>query len=132
MIRSNASRLLCCAVIGIGGAACLNSDPVHRLCSDVGCVSGLHVTFDGRPDSGIVVQAEVPGGSPWRVECGVDQPCQNGVFFPGLRADRLSVRISSPAGEVVHEIRPEYAENRPNGPGCEPVCFNATAQLALP
>ena len=100
------------------------------VCTLVGCVNGVRIKFDRVPDPGTVVQLEFPGASPWRLEC--DVACDGGVFFPDLRADRVRVRIITPTSEAFYEIRPDYVESRPNGPRCEPTCFNATVEVALP
>ena len=132
MGRSVSRLVLCAAVVAVGGACSDFFGLSSRSCTLIGCVNGLRITFDATPDSGTVVQAEVPGAAPWRVVCDVDQPCFGGVFFPEFSPDWLLVRITSPEGEVVHEVRPEYVVSRPNGPGCDPLCFIATVELALP
>jgi hypothetical protein len=128
----NRRCLLLFTLVGVSASACSDSDPLYRVCTEIGCSNGLHVTFGATPVAGTVVQAEIPGGAPWRVECGVDQQCEHRVFFPDLRPDWVMIRITSPAGELLHEVRPQYVESRPNGPGCEPTCFNATVELSLP
>ena len=124
--------LLGASVLALASSACLDSEPLHVLCDDSGCSSGLRLTFDRPPEVGTIIQVEVPGGTPWRVECGVDGGCDNGVFFPDFTPDYLLVRISSPSGEVVHTVLPEYEEFRPNGPDCPPTCLIATVELQLP
>ena len=131
MCRDRRARLLC-ALTAVVTSACSESDPLYRLCTEIGCSSGLHITFDAAPPPGTIVQAEPSGGLPWRVECGVQVSCDNGVFFPDFMPDYVRVRITTPAGEILHEVRPEYEAVMPNGADCPPTCRTATVEVELP
>lgn len=54
------------------------------------------------------------------------------VRVPGAPAE-VAVTITH-EGAPLHQstLKPTYVESRPNGPGCDPVCRSATAELALP
>jgi len=112
-------------------AACSESEPTGIECSGVGCANGLQVNFNRVPPLGTVVILEF-GQTPWRVECGTDADCSNGLFFEGLLVDYVAVRVTTAEGGILHELRPEYVETRPNGPDCPPTCWNATVTVALP
>jgi hypothetical protein len=81
----NRRCLLLSTLVGVSASACSDSDPLYRVRTEIGCSNGLNVTSGATPVTGTVVQAEIPGGAPWRVECGVDQQCEHRVFFPDRR-----------------------------------------------
>jgi hypothetical protein len=108
------------------------SDPGSvKACTEIGCGSGLQVNFDRPPEHGTVVTLEL-SAAPWRVVCGVDVDCSEGLFFDGLQVEYLTIEISSGEASVRHERRPTYEEFMPNGPGCEPTCFRAEISVDLP
>ena len=101
-------------------------------CTEIGCESGLRLTFDAEPPAGTVIEAEAPGEPPRRVECGLQSSCAHGVFLPGFTPDRVVIRVVTPSGEAAHEVQPTYEAFQPNGPGCPPTCHVAHVQLGLP
>ena len=59
--------------------------------------------------------------------------CQQDVFFIGLIADRLFVRVTAATGSVLTEIaNVPYVSSRPNGPHCDPDCRQATVTVQVP
>ena len=51
----------------------------------------------------------------------------------GSPAQSVTVTVSRDGAELVKKtLAPEYKTSQPNGPGCEPVCHNASEALAIP
>lgn len=62
-------------------------------------------------------------------------PDQHGFSDIQLLGSPAKVRVAiARDGQELHsaELAPTYTESRPNGPGCEPVCRGASAQVAVP
>lgn len=118
--------LVACAIVG----SCSDPGGVEE-CTLIGCVNGLWVKFDQTPPPGTVVTL-VLGSTPWRVTCGADANCSQGIFFSGLRVDYVLIRVTIGGNSTDYERRPEYVETTPNGPTCEPTCFNAVVLVAVP
>lgn len=113
-----------------GAWACSDPGGVAE-CTLIGCANGLSVKFDRTPPPGTVVTLML-GSTPWRATCGADANCSQGIFFAGLRVDYVLIRVTIGDSSTDYERRPEYVETTPNGPRCEPTCFNAEVLLALP
>jgi hypothetical protein len=63
-------------------------------------------------------------------ECAPGGPCV--AFFAGRTPESATVRVIAGAQVVSRELRPDYERVQPNGPGCPPVCRQATVVVALP
>jgi hypothetical protein len=112
--------------------ACTNGDPTLIACTEIGCDSGIRVRFDQAPPPETIVTMTVTGSAPRVVRCGIDAPCDDGVWFSGLTPDRVVVTVSTPEGEWEQEMRPDYEEFQPNGPDCPPTCIVAELMAELP
>jgi hypothetical protein len=86
-------------------------------------------------DAGPSLTCDVPG----RVQIGESgcalPPEQHGfadIMVPGSPA-KLELTITRDGQQLyAGGITPTYVESQPNGPGCEPICRGATAQIPLP
>lgn len=100
------------------------------VCTEVGCVSGLTVTFDGDPDSEYTMMAFAEGHEPAVRECSAGADCV--VFFGSLVASHVMLRYTSQErGSIEREYYPTYAPSRPNGLFCPPVCEHAEVTFVL-
>ncbi len=106
--------------------------PIGIACTEIGCSDGLTVSLDGPAPTGTIIEVEDVDGSTMSIECGVDWPCQNSVFFAGFTPDRVTVTVTNAAGVRTAVFDPAYEAFRPNGPDCEPECVQAVVDMDLP
>ncbi|WAS97959.1 hypothetical protein [Nannocystis punicea] len=85
-------------------------------------------------DAGPSLTCDVPD----RVQIGESgcalPPEQHGFADIQIPSSPAAVQLEIRRGEetiYAGDITPTYVESRPNGPGCEPVCRGATAQVAI-
>jgi hypothetical protein len=114
-------------------SACSSFGP-DRACTLIGCSDGLTIRLaSSSPSYKIEVLSEETGEPiPGRIfEC--SGACPQQVFFNGLMAARLTIRVTTAAGSRITGIsNVEYRISRPNGPGCPPECLQATVVAELP
>ncbi len=61
-----------------------------------------------------------------------EQQSFNEIHFEGA-PKQVTISISHDGSELVKQIfEPEYTDSQPNGPGCEPICHQASATMTLP
>ncbi|MDA1104942.1 MAG: hypothetical protein O2956_15275, partial [Gemmatimonadetes bacterium] len=78
------------------------------------------------------VEVRALGSEPFTVECSPASPCGATVFAYGIVADSVEVIIVEGGIATTRDFFPEYHESRPNGPGCEPTCLQATVRVNFP
>ncbi len=107
-------------------AGCVGSN----ACTLIGCVDGVQVNWSGASSAdrgkltadGVTVNFDCAASS-------AEYTCNPaGILFRG-RPARLSVEVTSAAGTRTASFTPQYVQSRPNGPGCDPVCNNATVTV---
>jgi hypothetical protein len=108
-------------------AAC---NPVVQVCTEIGCDDALVVRLDRAPAGAYRVEAIVPGAAPAVFECGAGETCP-AAYFPGLVAERVTIRVTTSAGVRTQEFTPAYAAEYPNGRGCPAACRKATVTVQL-
>ncbi len=140
------------------------NDPGGKMCTKMGCVSGLHVNFakvtpwtagaytfalelDGAAvtctgalplpacDQGPALRCDVEG----KVQIGESgcalPPEQHGFSDIQIFGEPAKVKLTiKREDQQLHsgELAPTYVTVQPNGPGCEPECRSANAEVALP
>lgn len=126
MLERNRNVWLFIAAITCVATACSRT-PEPRVCTQIGCNSGLIVELPDVP-SPYTVSVRVPGQDrPARVaECGPDRPCTGSEFFADYTPDVVEIQVTAAGDSRTEVFRPEYESVRPNGPGCPPVCRQAT------
>jgi hypothetical protein len=73
----------------------------------------------GIGESGCALPAEQHGFSELRVG--------------GAPATKVTITVSRDGNELVKKtLTPQYKTSQPNGPGCPPVCHNASDALTIP
>jgi len=109
---------------------------IARVCTEIGCRSGLQVNFNAPAASVVRVEIRVngPGSQPVVVyECGTTSlGCSNGAFFPDFSAAAASITVVTASGSQTTSMPIEYTLTRPNGPDCPPECSNATVVVGVP
>ncbi|MEQ1691778.1 MAG: hypothetical protein ABMA00_10850 [Gemmatimonas sp.] len=125
-----ASLLLAAAGCGVFGPT------EGKTCTLIGCNSGLTVHLNAKPTGTYKVEvfAQSPSLQPvYAYECSNASTCQQDIFFPGLIVSHPYVRITTSSGtKIVEIITVNYVTSRPNGPGCDPECRQATVNVDIP
>ena len=115
--------------------ACEEND----ACTEVGCMSGLTVTFlgpDGEDVSGLQGQVTI-GSRSISFDCSVEGEeylCEdNEVFFFAEEGESFSYDISVNAGPYMGQGQEAIAweESTPNGEECPPVCYAGSIEVYL-
>jgi hypothetical protein len=102
-----------------------------RTCTLIGCNSGLEVVLEAPPTVPFRIEVEVPGQADRKVfQCPDPSRCEDRAIFSDFTPERVRIHVVTAAGTESYEVRPSYAEHRPNGSGCPPLC--RTARVVLP
>lgn len=102
---------------------------VGEACTLIGCSSGIEVQLEETPAIPYRVEADAGGGDAKYVfECDSAEECPP-IFFAEFTPDWLIINVISGTDTTWYEVRPSYEKNQPNGPACEPTCFNAVVRL---
>lgn len=126
------AALLSVLVSGLALSACSQAPTVAKFCTDVGCESGLYLSFDRAPEAGTTISVSTGAGFPWTIECTAATPCGQRVFLQDFMPDEAVVTITTSTGQSTQEIQPLYEKSQPNGPDCSPTCYQGTVKLQLP
>ena len=121
------------ALLALSLAGC---DVFAPACTEIGCYSGVSVTFATPPQVAHRVELLVEGDageSPAAYECTLDGGCPPVFFRDFRRTGSVRVRVTTAAGTTTTEPQSlVYVRTQPNGPDCPPTCFIATVEAALP
>jgi hypothetical protein len=128
VIAASIAMLAACDTLGIG-------EP-DRNCTLIGCTSGVTVQLSGSPgDSYRVEIFEGNASIPTKVQtCSLGAECPSVVHFTDYRPQG-SVRVRVVIGQRTITSQSQiltYVANTPNGPDCDPTCFNALVNMPLP
>ena len=124
------------------------SDPTGMVCTNNGCNDGFFLTLlsaDDFPDGNYELQISegeasvfscdfgIEGGAVNDAECDVGSVTSNSlsIALPPTASD-ISIDLSIDgeyAGGGVFDL--SYEDVQPNGPGCEPICSQASAELSV-
>lgn len=120
-------------------AACLAlpllacQEPPQAACTLIGCDSGVTVQLSTLPAVPFSVELTAfPGGESTLKQCTADGACSATLFFEGVRADSVSIKVTSGTGETITGVKPAYSVTRPNGPQCDPECRQASVSVNSP
>lgn len=96
----------------------------ERVCTLIGCESGLDVRVEGIGNESFTVRAEGDGRTE-SATCRRDQGCSGTVFLRDFTAATATISVSHGTGTFTHTVRPDYGTLQPNGPDCPPTCTRA-------
>ncbi len=119
-------------LLGVVLALPLSGCGVSETCTLIGCRSGLIVRVSALPgDSAAITLIEV-GANSITLTCNSPDQCQEvGVLFADRTPVTATVLVSSGDVSRSFDVVPQYALQRPNGPGCEPECRTAVVNLDM-
>lgn len=102
---------------------------ITEVCTLMGCTSGIEVQLEEEPPVPYRIEAAADGGTARYVyECGQTARCSP-IFFAEFTPDWVLFSVIVGADTTWYEVRPTYTEQQPNGPGCEPICYNSVVRL---
>lgn len=123
------NRLLTLAAVSFACSLVASCNPVEpRVCTLMGCTSGLRVDLEGTPTAPFTVTATA-GGTTESVTCEQEAGCD--LFFEGFTPSQVTISYESAGEEIEQTFSPTYSLSRPNGEGCPPECLNGTVILDL-
>jgi len=95
----------------------------------IGCTSGIAVELEEEPPVPYRVEAHAGGGTARYVyECDQTAGCPP-MFFAEFTPDWVIFEVIVAVDTTWYEVRPTYTKLRPNGPRCDPTCYNSTIRL---
>ncbi len=124
--------LLC---IAMTTASCdFGAGPAGKVCTEIGCSSGLTVHLPSVPTGAYKVELLFPMSDvAYTYECPGTGACKQDIFFETYVFETAIVRVTTTNGvrtTTVSNIT--YVAHRPNGPDCPPLCIVATVSVPLP
>ena len=125
-------RLRC---VSMGFLAVIGCSDVTRVCTSVGCTSGVTVHLTVLPSQPFRVEVSAPGSDVLYVFDCTDNGsrCRQDILFPDLIADHLLVTVHVGSASRATEImQVTYTHSHPNGPSCPPDCQTADVTAATP
>jgi hypothetical protein len=128
MMKSVASLL---AVLAFAGSC---REPI-RVCSLVGCESGLTVHLASLPSGPFRVEVRPSGAYDvvYVFECTSSANCRQEIFFAGLVSTHVEITVKTGIGSRTTESQfLTYTHFQPNGPECEPDCQRADMTVPVP
>jgi hypothetical protein len=109
-------------------AACSNGAGL-KTCTLIGCNDGLNVTVTSALQQDYSVTVKSGTETLRTFTCQAGQPCF--TFIDNQTPASVTVQIATNAGTVSRSYTPQYTTSRPNGPGCDPECRQATVTVNL-
>ena len=110
--------------------------PDDKTCTLIGCNSGLTVHLNTKPAGTYKVEVfplSLNQQPSYVYECSTVSNCQQDIFFAGLIVSHPFVRVTTSTGtKTVEILSVNYVTSRPNGPGCDPECKQATVNVDIP
>jgi hypothetical protein len=105
--------------------------PAPRICTKIGCESGLAVVLEGTPQGSYRVEARAAGETARVRECASPQDCAQ-IFFADFLREEVTVEVIAGGKRSSRTVRPEVETVEPNGPGCPPTCRQARVTVPWP
>lgn len=110
--------------------ACSGSTDPVRVCTLIGCDSGIELVLENPPTGAYRIEAYVYSEGPRYVyRCERQSGCNDRVFLAEFTPYRVFVEVISESGAQRYEVVPTYQESQPNGPNCPPTCRKAVIRL---
>ncbi|MCU0622947.1 MAG: hypothetical protein MUF53_03670 [Gemmatimonadaceae bacterium] len=110
-------------------ASCQSSSEPGRVCTEIGCNSGLRIDLSSAlPEGSRLEVFEVATPTQIRtVPCTASQRCEQFVFLVDYQpTGPIQIRIVTPTRTVTGSaITPVFQTTTPNGPDCPPSCRQA-------
>ena len=106
---------------------CANGAELQQVCTLIGCNDGLNVTVVSALQQDYSVTVKSGTQTLRTFTCQAGQQCMN--FIENQTPTNVTVQVTTNAGTISRDYTPQYTVSRPNGPGCEPECRQATVTV---
>ena len=118
-------------VLPAAGAGCAsNSQEGPVACTMVGCEPGLSVDVRGDRGGDVTVKVVAADGQSRTFECEAEAATCS-AFFAEYMPENVSVTVTKAQGNTVRSFNVSYANVRPNGDDCPPVCRQGHVEVML-
>lgn len=136
-MRTHARVIVTYGALALGSASAITScaprEPDARACTMIGCESGVAVDLSAMPEGAFSVElTPLPGDDATVKQCTTAAACGRSLFFAGVSADSVSVKVTTSAGTRTVRTRATYTTSQPNGPQCDPTCRQARVAVSVP
>ena len=114
-------------LLGLCLLGCANGSELQQACTLIGCNDGLNVIVVSslQQDHSVTVKS---GTQTLRTfTCQAGQQCLS--FIERQTPTNITVQVATNSGTISRDYKPQYAVSRPNGPGCDPECRQATVTV---
>lgn len=108
----------------VGG--CSVNEP-DRVCTLIGCNDGLNVSVVSAQQQDLTVTVKSGTEVLHTFTCFAGQHCM--TFIDNKTPANVTVQVASGSGTISQDYAPVYTASRPNGPGCDPECRQATVTV---
>jgi len=122
-------RFTAVLAMALVAASCSSRSEAQTVCTLIACSDGITVEVQGNVPDSYTVTARA-GTETRSRECSRAQPC-DATMFENFTPENVIIEVTSAAGTVRREVRPEYRKVRPNGPDCPPECRQARIVVTL-
>ncbi len=115
--------------------SCAKGTTAVKVCTQIGCVSGVIVVVDGAGAGQVTsLAASAPGDTAIVRNCTPTTPCTGalGVVFSDFTPDTVVITVVTATGTTSVTFVPSYTLFSPNGPDCPPTCKLATVYISVP
>ncbi len=102
-----------------------------QVCTEIGCSDGLFVTLRAAPGGEYTLTATAATGEDRNGRCVITSDGSCLVGFPGFLPDEVTLAVSGDGQQASVTLEPDYEQFQPNGPGCPPVCRQASVEIDL-
>lgn len=128
MVRTRlCGALLLTMAVALAGC----DDTTSQACTEIGCSDGLRVTLRQAPGVELQVVASTGAGDERTGTCVVEPDGSCEVRFYDFVPEEVTIAVFGGDQPVSVTLQPAYGELQPNGPGCPPICRQATVELNL-
>jgi len=125
------TRLRAAATLAVAAALLACGDPAGRACTEIGCSDGLYVELQGTPGAALEVVASTLSAEERSAGCIVPPAGSCVVAFDGFVPQEVTLAVLGGDRPVSVTVEPAYEDLQPNGPGCPPICRQATVEVDL-
>jgi hypothetical protein len=112
------------ALVAAAAAGCAPAASANRVCTMIGCESGLTVVLETAPQGPYRVEARAAGEEVRVRECLSERDCGR-IFFADFLPEEVTLEVIAGDARASHTVRPRVETVQPNGPECPPTCRQA-------
>ena len=124
------NRAIVALIASLSAGCSSNPASEERVCTLIGCNSGLNIALAGAADGPFRIEA-TDGTAVHEFDCPAGARCER-ISFDEFQPESVTVRVIAAGDTATTTSRPTYTTVQPNGPGCPPSCRQATVTVRKP